>query len=195
MKECITGKTSGMNSPSDVFPEITTQRCLLRKIVAADQQQVFEGLSHPEVIRYYGVSYNSFEATGVQMRFYDDLLENETGIWWAITQKETGVFLGACGLNNWSKVHRRAEIGFWLLPAFQGKGYMSESVKAVINHGFAKMNLHRIEAIVETGNDNSADLLVKLGFIYEGTHRECEIKAGKFIDLEVYALITSSTIL
>lgn len=178
-----------MNLPSDTFPQITTKRCILRKIIAEDQLQVFEGLSHPEVIRYYGVSYGSFADTAAQMRFYDELLANETGIWWAIILKETGDFIGACGFNNWSKVHRRAEIGFWLLPAFQGKGLMGESVKEVLNYCFAEMNMHRVEAIVETGNKKSAELLLKLGFIYEGTHRECEIKDGRFIDLGFYAIL------
>lgn len=178
-----------MNSASDTFPEIITERCRLRKIVATDQQKIFEGLSHPEVIKYYGVSYSSFEATKAQMDFYNGLLSNDTGIWWAICQKQNAEFIGACGFNNWLKEHRKAEIGFWLLPQFQQKGFMGEAVKKIIEYGFTKMNLHRIEAVVETGNDNSSKLLRKMGFVYEGTNKECEIKNGRFIDLEVYALL------
>ena len=178
-----------MSSASDTFPEIITERCLLRKIVASDQQKIFEGLSNPEVIKYYGVSYSSFEATKAQMNFYNDLLSNETGIWWAICQKQNAEFIGACGYNNWMKEHRRAEIGFWLLPQFQNRGYMSESVKEILRFGFENMQLHRVEAIVEGGNENSSKLLRKLGFDFEGTHRECEIKNGRFIDLDYYALL------
>ena len=178
-----------MSSVFDTFPIISTERCLLRKIVATDKQKIFEGLSHAEVIRYYGVSYSSFEATKAQMKFYNDLLSNETGIWWAICQKQTSEFLGACGFNNWLKEHRKAEIGFWLLPQFQQQGYMSEAVKAITEFGSSRMDLHRIEAIVENGNNNSSKMLKKLGFNYEGTHTECEVKNGRFIDLEVYALI------
>ncbi len=181
-----------MSSASETFPTIETERYLLRKIVSTDQQKIYEGLSHPEVIKYYGVSYSSFEATKAQMDFYNELLSNETGIWWAICQKQNHQFIGACGFNNRMKEHRKAEIGFWLLPEFQQKGYMSEAVKKVIEYGFTEMNLHRIEAIIETGNDNSSKLLRKMGFAYEGTNKECEIKNGRFIDLEVYALLEKS---
>ncbi len=181
-----------MSSAFEAFPTLETERCLLRKIFSTDQQKIFEGLSHPEVIKYYGVSYASFGATKAQMDFYNELLSNETGIWWAICQKQNHQFIGACGFNNWMKEHRKAEIGFWLLPEFQQKGYMSEAVKKVIEYGFTEMNLHRIEAIIETGNDNSSKLLRKMGFAYEGTNKECEIKNGRFIDLEVYALLEKS---
>jgi len=178
-----------MSLASDTFPIIHTERCILRKIVATDQQKIFEGLSHPEVIKYYGVSYSSFEATKAQMDFYNDLLSNETGVWWAICQKQTAEFIGACGFNNWMKEHRRAEIGFWLLPSFQHKGYMREAVKMIMEYGFTVMELHRIEAIVESENENSSQLLQKLGFSFEGTHRECEIKNGRLIDLDYFALL------
>ncbi len=179
-----------MSLASDTFPTIQTERCLLRKIVASDQQKIYEGLSNPEVIKYYGVSYQSYEATSAQMDFYNDLVSNETGIWWAICLKQTTEFIGACGYNNCLKEHRRAEIGFWLLPQFQQKGFMSEGVQAIVDYGFNKMNFHRIEAIVEGGNENSSKLLKKLGFDLEGTHRECEIKNGRFINLDYYALLS-----
>lgn len=182
-----------MNSRSDSFPEITTPRCTLRNIVSTDQQKVFEGLSHPEVTRYYGVSYDSLEATGAQMTFYQDLLQSGTGIWWAVRLEDGGGFAGACGFNNWVREHRRAEIGFWLLPAFQGSGLMNESASAILGYGFGVMKLHRVEAIVETGNNKSAALLSKLGFVHEGIRRECEIKGGRFIDLSYYALLEKNS--
>ncbi len=107
-----------MSLPSDTFPTITTTRCLLRNITGDDQRYIFEGLSHPEVIKYYGVSYKTFEETSLQMDFYKALLENGTGIWWAICLKESREFMGACGFNNHNREHRRAEIGFWMLPRY-----------------------------------------------------------------------------
>lgn len=178
-----------MSSPSEKFPELTTTRCLLREILPSDQPKIFEGLSHPEVIRYYGVSYDSLEATSAQMKFYRRLRETGTGTWWAACLKESGEFIGACGINNLSRLHRKAELGFWLLPAYQRRGYMGEIVPQVIAYGFGEMNLHRIEAIVEPGNEASRRLLLALGFGYEGTQRESEIKNGRFIDLEFYALL------
>src|SRR5450432_667103 len=130
-----------------MFPEISTKRFLLRKIIAADQTKIFKGLSHPEIIKYYGVSYNTLEATNVQMDFYDDLLTNESGIWWAISFKnDPGELVGACGFNNWNKQHKHIEIGYWLLIDKQGSGIMIESVAAIVQYAFDKLDIHRIEA-------------------------------------------------
>lgn len=175
-----------------MLPTITTDRLLLRKIVPADQPKIFEGLSHPAVIRYYGVSYNSLEATAVQMEFYENLLADETGAWWGICHKQApDEIIGACGLNNFDAQHKNIEIGYWLLPQNQGAGYMFECLPHIIAYAFREMKAHRITAVVEEGNATSGKLLTKLGFQYEGTLRESEMKNGRFISLRYYALLNA----
>ncbi len=175
-----------------MFPEIITQRFCLRKIISTDQQHIFEGLSNESVIKYYGVSFQTLEATMQQMEWYENLLKTETGIWWAICFQGTNELTGACGLNNISIEHNKTEIGYWLLPRYWKMGIMIEVIPSIINYAFNKLKLHRIEATVETGNLFSKNLLRKLGFEYEGTLKECELKNEKFIDLEYYALITKA---
>ena len=173
-----------------IFPELSTERLLLRKIIAADQVTIFKGLSDPAVIKYYGVSYTSLEATAKQMKFYDDLLKEGTGIWWAVCFKKPAAdMIGACGFNYLNRKHKKMEIGYWLLPPYFGKGIMTEAVTAIINYAFATMNIHRIEAVVEAGNDDSTKLLKTLNFTYEGTLVDSEIKNGKFISLQSWALL------
>lgn len=177
-----------MNAKNLKFPAIKTSRCTLRKIVPGDITHIYEGLSHPEVIRYYGVSFDTLESTKEQMEWFDRLENEETGIWWAICSSDNTTFYGAAGLNNVSHNHRKAEIGFWLLPAYWGLGIMPEVVPEILNYGFKTLNLHRIEGIVENDNANSKRLMEKLGFQHEGTMKECEVKNGHFISLDIYAL-------
>jgi ribosomal-protein-alanine N-acetyltransferase len=169
------------------FPVIKTKRLLLRQFVDSDLEIVFKGLSHPDIIKYYGVNYDTLEATKKQMKFFADLGNSGTGIWWAISSVDNKTFYGAGGLNNLSKEHRKAEIGFWLLPDFWGKGIMKEAMQLIYNYGFQKLGLHRIEGLVETGNTNCKRAMAKLAFIHEGTMADCEIKNGKFISLDIYA--------
>lgn len=178
-----------------MFPEITTPRCCLREIVSPDQQQIFEGLSDLDVIKYYGVSYKTFEETLLQMEWYENLLKTETGIWWGINFHCTKELIGACGFNNISTEHKKTEMGYWLMPQNWKKGIMIEVMPSIINYAFNILNLHRIEATVENDNLASKNLLLKLGFEYEGTLKECELKNEKFIDLDYYALITNSKVL
>jgi len=174
-----------------MFPELHTDRFFLKQIVASDQAFIFKGLSHPEVIPYYGVQYRTLEETKRQMDFYDDLWREKKGIWWKITDRTTGVSVGACGINSYQAAHEKAEIGFWLLPEFWRKKIMSEVLPVVIAHVFRHWRLHRLEAVIEQGNETSWRLAEKLGFKYEGKLRESEIKNGKRINLLMYSLLAT----
>lgn len=174
------------------FPTLITPRFLLRQFSDNDLENVYNGLSHPEVIKYYGISYDSLEATKAQISWFSQLEKEETGIWWAIESVENQEFCGAIGFNNLEKQHKRAEIGFWLLPESWKKGIISEVLPVVCQYAFEKLGLHRIEAQVETENSACQKVIEKAKFIYEGTLRECEIKDGKYISLAVFSLIERS---
>ncbi|HRB19050.1 MAG TPA: GNAT family N-acetyltransferase, partial [Chitinophagales bacterium] len=163
------------------FPTLKTENLLLRQFQQSDIENVFLGLSHPDIIKYYGVSYDTIEATQEQMTFFAELEKNETGIWWAICSLDNTIFYGAGGLNNLSKEHHKAEIGFWLLPSFWGKGLMQEAMPIICDYGFQQLNLNRIEGFVESKNSNCKKAMAKLQFQYEGTMHECEIKNGDYI--------------
>ena len=79
---------------------IATNRFLLRQFSKNDLENVYRGLSHPEVIKYYGVSYDSLEATKEQITWFSQLEIEGTGIWWAIESLEDKEFCGAIGFNN-----------------------------------------------------------------------------------------------
>lgn len=165
---------------------------LLRPVRDTDIEFVFQGLSHAEVIRYYGVSFISLEQTKIQMDWYATLEREKTGRWWAICDHRDEHFYGAIGFNDIHPAHHRAEIGFWLMPAYWGKGFVSEAASLIIKHAFEEISLHRLYAYVETDNTNSKKLLQKLQFVNEGTMKEYEMKNGKWIDMEIYALHNNS---
>ena len=146
------------------FPIIKTKRLLLRQFVESDLESVFKGLSHPDIIKYYGVSYQTLEDTKEQMTFFADLEKNETGIWWAVCSADNKTFYGAGGLNSLSKEHKKAEIGFWLISEFWGDGIMKEAMPLICNYGFNSLGLHRIEGLVETENKNCKKAMAKLDF-------------------------------
>ena len=116
------------------FPSLKTDRFVLRQFDRTDLENVYKGLSHPDVIKYYGISFDTLEATKEQIKWFQQLEENETGIWWAICAKEDLTFLGAGGLNDLEKENRKAEIGFWLLPENWGKGIMKEVMPVICDY-------------------------------------------------------------
>ena len=99
------------------FPELRTARFRLRRIVPADIDAVFRGLSDPAVIAHYGVSYQTLEATQRQMDWFEEIHAAGTGTWWGISGPAPDApLIGACGLNDVHAEHRRGELGYWLLP-------------------------------------------------------------------------------
>jgi ribosomal-protein-alanine N-acetyltransferase len=170
---------------------MTTNRFLLRQFSDNDLENVYKGLSHPEVIKYYGISFDSLEETKEQIIWFSQLEKDETGIWWAIESIENQEFCGAIGFNNLNKQHKRAEIGFWLLPESWRKGIISEVLPIACNYAFKNLGLHRIEAQVETENLACQNIMKKNNFLFEGTLNECEFKDGKYISLDLFALFNT----
>ncbi|MBC7884925.1 MAG: GNAT family N-acetyltransferase [Saprospiraceae bacterium] len=169
------------------FPVLTSDRLILRQIKPEDAPVVLEGYGDTRVNLFMSVAYHTLEEVQVQLDWYTELLEKQTGIWWGICMKDTGQMIGNGGYHKWEHQHRCAELGYWLLPEYQGKGYAAEAVKVMLDYGFSSMDLHRIEAIVEGGNQASSLLLKRLDFDLEGIRKECEFIKGRFIDLEIWA--------
>ncbi len=172
-----------------MLPQLTTTRLLLQQIAPDDQQFIFEGLSHPAVIPFYGVQYQSFEDTAKQMDWYKKSLDEGSGGPWKIVDKTTGEKLGVIAYYFHKPEHKKAEVGFWLFPQHWNKGFISEALIAVNDYCKNEKAIHRLEAFVEAGNDASSRVLEKVGFAYEGTMKDCEIKNGSYISLKVYGLI------
>ena len=170
-----------------VFPVLYTNRLVLRQIIPDDQMHLYLGLSNQRVIKYYGVEYHRYHDTAEQLRWYQELYVNKTGLWWALSTPDNSSLMGTCGIYNWQEQHRKAEIGFWLLPEYWQKGLMAEALRAIITYVSEELKVHRLEAYVETPNKASGNLLERLGFVKEGTLQDCEIKKGDFISLNVYA--------
>ena len=174
-----------------MIPTLKTDRLVLRSFKEGDLDNVFKGLSNPDIIKYYGISFDTKESAKEQMKWFADHEKNKTGAWWAICLKGSGTFIGAGGLNDIVDEHQKGEFGFWLLPEYWGNGFMGEAIPIILKFGFEELNLHRIEGFVESHNTNCKKALDKLNFTFEGTMRHAEIKNEKHIDIEIYSKLST----
>ncbi|MDB5196622.1 MAG: hypothetical protein JWP88_993 [Flaviaesturariibacter sp.] len=176
---------------ASMFPELTTERFILKQVQAEDQAFLFEGLSDPVTMPYNGVYFKTFEETQAQLEWYKKNWEEGTGLNWKITSKETGESIGVISVYYYKPEHKKAEIGYWLLPRFWQQGIASEVIQPVVDYWKTEKDLHRLEAFVEEENIASIKLMEKAGFTYEGIMRDCEIKFGKYVSLRIYSLLLS----
>ncbi len=118
---------------------------------------------------------------------------NDGGHHWVIIQRDPIVrngplVMGAIGLTPGDQAGV-ASLGYWLGEAFWGQGFMTDAVRAVVNHGFGVLNLSRIEACAFTTNPASSAVLRKVGFEPEGIRRGSAYKYGEWIDQHVWAAL------
>ncbi|MFX1487174.1 MAG: GNAT family N-acetyltransferase, partial [Promethearchaeota archaeon] len=112
-----------------------------------------------------------------------------TGIRWGIVRKGSSGLIGTCGYYDWSKTSRRAEIGYDLDPAYWGQGIMTEALMAVIEYGFQEMGLNRIQAIIDSKNKRSINLVQRLDFKKEGVLRQRSYFRERFLDDVCFSIL------
>lgn len=79
-------------------------------------------------------------------------------------------------------------IGYWIGIHDRGQGLMKEGLSIVLQFAFRELNLHRIEANVQPGNESSRRLLVRIGFRFEGFSPGFLRIGGEWKDHERWAI-------
>ncbi len=177
-----------MDNAFATFPEIETERLLLREILPEDAPAIFRLFSSEQVTRYYDlVTYTDLRQAEELIDFFDESFELERAIRWGITRKADGALMGTCGYV-WLRTYR-GEIGYDLHPDYWGQGYMQEALDAIVDFGFSEFGLNRVEALVMLENDASARVLRGLGFQEEGVLRQHDFFKDAFHDMRLFALL------
>ena len=172
------------------FPNLETERLLLRRVDSNDVKEIFALRSNPETMKYIPRPLVKTDEDALEhIAMIDTKIDNNEGINWAITLKDNPKLIGIIGHYRIKPEHYRAEIGYMLLPEYQGKGIISEAVKEAVKYGFNVMNLHSIEAIIAPENYGSAKVLEKNGFVKEAHLRENEFYEGRFLDTVIYSIL------
>lgn len=174
------------------FPNLETERLLLRRVVNKDVEQIFALRSDKEVMKYIPRPLVKTKDDALaHITMIDEKIETNEGINWAITIKNNDKLIGIIGLYRIQPEHFRAEIGYMLLPEYHGKGIVSEAINEVVNYGFDVIKLHSIEAIIDPKNFASEKVLQKNGFVKEAHLKENEYYEGRFLDTVIYSIINN----
>lgn len=105
------------------------------------------------------------------------------------TIKYKNKICGMTGLVSLDNQNKKTEIGYWLSKKQTGKGIMTKSCKALIDHCFNNFNLNKIMIRCAPGNKASIGIPNRLNFSKEGVLREDTILHGKFEDLILFSLL------
>lgn len=172
------------------FPNLETERLFLRRVDITDVNEIFALRSDKETMKYIPRPLvKTKEDAMAHIAMIDEKIENNEGINWAITLKNSPKLIGIIGHYRIKPEHFRAEIGYMLLPEYHGRGIIAEAIKETVNYGFEIMKLHSIEAIIDPENFASESVLQKSGFVKEAHLKENEYYEGRFLDTVIYSIL------
>ncbi len=144
---------------------IETQRLLFRPFSEIDAEGLFEMNNDPDVMRYTGdAPFGSLVAAKNFVAQYNPYETYGYGRW-TVLLRETGEFLGWCGLK-YLEDEKETDVGYRFLKKHWGKGYATEAASASLAFGFDKLKLPAIIGRVMPENVASVHVLQKLGFTF-----------------------------
>lgn len=159
------------------------------KLLAFDERHLdksFEWRNDYDVFKWCR-QYESLSKT--QHESWFSSLKNNKSIKMYSVHSDEG-FIGVCGLTSIDFINSRAEFSLYIGSNFQGSGYGTSALKALVDHGFKVLNLNCIWG--ETFANNPAlKIFHKLGFKQDGVRRQFYYREGKYIDCNLVSILRS----
>jgi ribosomal-protein-alanine N-acetyltransferase len=141
------------------FPQLATQRLLLQQLSLNDAEELFDVRTNETINKYLDRTVPaSIEEVKIFINKINLSIHANQSLFWKVCLKEQPGLIGTICLWNFSK-ENKAEIGYELLPQFQGKGIMQEAFLKIIEFGFQTLQLTSIEARTVKQNESSIKIL------------------------------------
>ena len=158
-----------MNASLKIILE--TNRLFLRRLVIDDLNDLFALYRDPEIRRYFPDGVLNLEETKEELEwFLNGHPEHpELGLW-ATIHKDTGRFIGRCGLLPWTIAGRdEVEIAYLLDKAFWQQGLATEAAQGLLHYCFEQLHLTRVICLMAPENQASQRVAQKIGMTLEQT--------------------------
>jgi [ribosomal protein S5]-alanine N-acetyltransferase len=161
------------------LPSISSKRLFLRMATQEDIQ---------EVVRFY--TENRVYLTPFYPLWYEEFFNDKSLKLFLFPQSNSTRIIGTINFRNFVRgAAQYCTVGYSVSEEEQGKGYMTEALKAATDYVFQELNMHRIMANYMPRNQRSGNLLKKLGFVVEGYARDYLMINGKWEDHILTSLI------
>jgi ribosomal-protein-serine acetyltransferase len=102
---------------------------------------------------------------------------------------DAGRIVGVVGFHAIDWRHRSTSLGYWLAQDAQGRGTMTEAVRAMVDHALGAWKLNRVEIRASVENARSRALIERLGFHFEGVARKAFRLPDGYHDDAVYSTL------
>jgi len=171
-------------------PTFVTYRLRLRPFRASDAKALHALYGDAENLRYWGTDPSpDLDSTRRMLRWHISFHPFYYALW-AVEEKKSRKLVGMINYHRRDRRERRVDVGWLILPAQQGKGYMTEAGRALLGHLIGKLKVHKVEALIRADNKPSIALAKRLGFRLEGGPiRDRWFKNGRWHSVMLYGLV------
>jgi ribosomal-protein-serine acetyltransferase len=98
-------------------------------------------------------------------------------------------FAGLIALKEIDRWNKKTELGYWIIPQFEGKGIITDACRLLIDMAFGTLGMNRIQIKAGVGNARSLRVAERLNFRFEGIERSGEKLNKRYIDLATYSML------
>lgn len=109
----------------------------------------------------------------------------------AITDSQTGEFLGGCSLSHIHPLYHFCNLGYWVRTSRQGNGIAGRAAKLTARFAFERVNLIRVEIVIAVGNEASRVVAQKIGAHDEGLLLNRMVIGTRICDAHMFSLLPS----
>lgn len=148
---------------------LETPRLTLRRQVSADLDALWALYCDPQIVKYIPDAPRSREEAREELEWHmhGHPKNQDLGLW-ATIHKESGRFIGRCGLLPWMIDGRQeVEVAYTIAQDFWGQGLGTEAARAIMQYGFAKLQLPRLISVIDPDNIASQRVAQKIGMQLE----------------------------
>ncbi len=148
---------------------LETERLVLRHQVIQDLDALWALYCDPEITRYIPDAPRSRAEAKEELEWHMNGHPRfpELGLW-ATIHRETGKFIGRCGLLPWTiDSQQEVEVAYTIAREYWGQGLATEAANAILNYGFEKLSFSRLICLIDPENTPSQRVAEKIGMMLE----------------------------
>jgi len=170
---------------------LESKRLIMRPYAVSDLYDCYQLLSDKENMYYLNdITTESLEEAKLSIDDAIEKMQNGEAQRFAVTLKENGRLIGGVGydITEINPLGRVGHIGWFILPEYQNKGYITEAATRVLEYAFLEDNCIRITTGCYKENEPTQKVMAKLGFRQEAEKIKAQWHDGKMKDRLEFAI-------